>query len=65
MEGNTAYKAMTFSPDIYCVFFYLFRGGLEANQSLRAQHSAAVSSALDDTNVASKSLLSSIDREYF
>ncbi|PWA85208.1 P-loop containing nucleoside triphosphate hydrolases superfamily protein [Artemisia annua] len=39
----------------------IVRGGLEANQSLRTRYSAAVSSAVDDTNVASKNLLSSID----
>lgn len=39
----------------------IVRGGLEANQTLRSRYSAAVSSALDDTNVASKNLLSSID----
>ncbi|KAK1427153.1 hypothetical protein QVD17_15836 [Tagetes erecta] len=39
----------------------IVRGGLEANQSLRARYSAAVSSALDDANVASENLLSSID----
>ncbi|KAL4587620.1 hypothetical protein LXL04_000492 [Taraxacum kok-saghyz] len=39
----------------------IVRGGLEANQILRSRYSAAVSSALDDTNVASKNLLSSIN----
>ncbi|KVH88474.1 hypothetical protein Ccrd_026745 [Cynara cardunculus var. scolymus] len=39
----------------------IVRGGLEANQILRSRYSAAVSSALDDTNVASENLLSSID----
>ncbi|KAL8213831.1 hypothetical protein R6Q57_003280 [Mikania cordata] len=39
----------------------IVRGGLEANQILCARYSAAVSSALNDTNVASKNLLSSID----
>ncbi|XP_076936470.1 kinesin-like protein KIN-5D [Bidens hawaiensis] len=39
----------------------IVRGGLEANQILRARYSAAMSSALDDTSVASKNLLSSID----
>ncbi|XP_071721316.1 kinesin-like protein KIN-5D [Rutidosis leptorrhynchoides] len=39
----------------------IVRGGLKANQTLRTQYSTAVSSVLDDTNVASKNLLSSID----
>ncbi|CAH1418273.1 unnamed protein product [Lactuca virosa] len=39
----------------------IVRGGLEANQILRSRYSSAVSSAVDDTNVASKNLLSSIN----
>lgn len=37
------------------------RGGIEANQNLRAQFSSAVSSALEDVDMANKNLLSSID----
>lgn len=39
----------------------IVRGGMDANQTLRSQFSSAVSSALEDTDVASKSLLSSIN----
>uniref|UniRef100_A0A5B6ZZT6 Kinesin motor domain-containing protein n=1 Tax=Davidia involucrata TaxID=16924 RepID=A0A5B6ZZT6_DAVIN len=39
----------------------IVRGGMEANQNLCAQFSSAVSSALEDADVASKNLLSSID----
>ncbi|KAI3772419.1 hypothetical protein L6452_03605 [Arctium lappa] len=39
----------------------IVRGGLEANQILRSQYSVAASLALNDTNVASNNLLSSID----
>ncbi|XP_024968259.1 kinesin-like protein KIN-5D [Cynara cardunculus var. scolymus] len=39
----------------------IVRGGLEANQNLRSQYSVAASLALNDTNVASSNLLSSID----
>ncbi|GFZ20555.1 P-loop containing nucleoside triphosphate hydrolases superfamily protein [Actinidia rufa] len=39
----------------------IVRGGMEANQNLRAQLSSSVSSALEDADVASKNLLSSID----
>lgn len=44
-------------------FIFLYRGGLDANQTLRTHFSSAVSSALEDTDAASKNLLSSIDRE--
>ncbi|KAK9280536.1 hypothetical protein L1049_014228 [Liquidambar formosana] len=37
------------------------RGGMEANQILRARFSSAVSSAIEDVDVANKNLLSSID----
>ncbi|PWA42619.1 kinesin motor domain-containing protein [Artemisia annua] len=36
-------------------------GGLEASQNLRSQYSVAASSALNDTNIASNNLLTSID----
>lgn len=39
----------------------IVRGGMDANQSLRARLSSAVSSALEDADVASRNLLSSID----
>ncbi|CDP08968.1 unnamed protein product [Coffea canephora] len=39
----------------------IVRGGMDANQSLRARFSSAVSSALEDADVASRNLLSSID----
>ncbi|GFZ17960.1 P-loop containing nucleoside triphosphate hydrolases superfamily protein [Actinidia rufa] len=39
----------------------IVRGGMEANQSLRARFSSSVSSALEDADVASKNLLSSVD----
>ncbi|GMP89151.1 hypothetical protein CsSME_00040843 [Camellia sinensis var. sinensis] len=39
----------------------IVRGGMEANQNLRARFSSAVSSALEDADIASKNLLSSID----
>ncbi|CAI9297888.1 unnamed protein product [Lactuca saligna] len=39
----------------------IVREGLKANQSLRSQYSVAASSALNDTNVASNDLLSSIN----
>ena len=37
---------------------------MEANQILRARFSSAVSTALEDVNIANKDLLSSIDRQY-
>lgn len=39
----------------------IVRGGMEANQNLRTRFSSAVSSALEDVDVANKNLLSSID----
>lgn len=39
----------------------LVRGGLDANQTLRNHFSSAVSSALEDADIASKNFLSSID----
>ncbi|XP_027164914.1 kinesin-like protein KIN-5D [Coffea eugenioides] len=39
----------------------IVRRGMDANQSLRARFSSAVSSALEDADVASRNLLSSID----
>lgn len=39
----------------------IVRGGMDANQSLRARFSSSVSSALEDADVASRNLLSSID----
>uniref|UniRef100_A0A5B7A4Y4 Kinesin motor domain-containing protein n=1 Tax=Davidia involucrata TaxID=16924 RepID=A0A5B7A4Y4_DAVIN len=39
----------------------IVRGGMEANQNLRARFSSAVMSALEDADVASKNFLSSID----
>ncbi|KAL3530672.1 hypothetical protein ACH5RR_009994 [Cinchona calisaya] len=39
----------------------IVKGGMDANQSLRVRFSSAVSSALDDSDVASRNLLSSID----
>ncbi|KAJ7947734.1 Kinesin-like protein [Quillaja saponaria] len=39
----------------------IVRGGIEANQDLRARFSSAVSSALEDANTANKDILSSID----
>lgn len=39
----------------------IVRGGIDANQSLRARFSSSVSSALEDADVASRNLLSSID----
>lgn len=41
-----------------------FRGGMEANKTLRDQFSSAVSTALEDIDVANKGLLSSIDSQY-
>ena len=37
---------------------------MEANQILRARFSSAVSTALEDVDIANKDLLSSIDRQY-
>ena len=37
---------------------------MEANQNLRTRFSSAVSSALEDVDVANKNLLSSIDRKH-
>lgn len=39
----------------------IVRNGMEANQNLRSRFSSALSSALDDVDVANKTLLSSID----
>ncbi|KAK1394579.1 kinesin-like protein KIN-5D [Heracleum sosnowskyi] len=39
----------------------IIRGGMDANQLLRSRFSTAVSSVLEDANIASKSFLSSID----
>ncbi|GAA0173613.1 microtubule binding motor protein [Lithospermum erythrorhizon] len=39
----------------------IVRGGMDANQNLRAQFSSSVSSALNDADIASNNLLSSID----
>ncbi|KAJ7980926.1 Kinesin-like protein [Quillaja saponaria] len=39
----------------------IVRGGIEANQDLRARFSSAMSSALEDADTASKHILSSID----
>ncbi|KAL5581127.1 hypothetical protein UlMin_013569 [Ulmus minor] len=39
----------------------IVRGGTETNEALRARFSSAVSSALEDADVANKNLLSSID----
>lgn len=41
-----------------------FRGGMDANQILRSRFSSAVSSTLEDADIASKNLLCSIDRKY-
>ena len=38
---------------------------MEANQLLRDKLSSAASTSLEDVNVASKSLLSSIDSKFF
>lgn len=41
------------------------RGGMEANQALRAQFSSAVSTTLEDAGIANKDINSSIDCQYF
>ena len=41
------------------------RGGMEANQALRARFSSAVSTTLEDAGIANKDINSSIDRQYF
>lgn len=46
--------------NIFCVN----REGMDANQLLRSRFSTAVSSVLEDANIASKGFLSSIDRKY-
>lgn len=45
-------------------FSFSIRRGREANQILRARFSSAVSTALEDVDIANKDLLSSIDRQY-
>ena len=51
-----------------CFLFFIFgsftRGGMEANQNIHAQFSSAVSTALQDADVANSSLLTSIDCQY-
>lgn len=43
--------------------YVLCRGGMDANQALRVRFSSGVSSTVEDTDAASKHLLSSIDRK--
>lgn len=46
-------------------FFGSFtRGGMEANQNIVARFSSAVSTALQDADVANRNLLTSIDCRY-
>lgn len=51
-----------YSLVIYCELVTFFSEGMNANEVLRAQFSSGVSSTLEDTDVASKILLCSIDR---
>lgn len=43
---------------------FMVRGGIEANQALRARFSSAVSTTLEDAEVANKDIDSSVDRQY-
>lgn len=49
---------------IFCHFSFHTRGGMEANQNLRGRFSSAVSTALEDVDLANNNLLTSIDRQY-
>lgn len=42
----------------------MVRQGIEANQALRSRFSSAMSTTLEDAEIANKDINSSVDREY-
>ncbi|KAL6967423.1 Kinesin-like protein KIN-5D [Sarracenia purpurea var. burkii] len=59
--SNAQDSLLSLEKDNLASLAEIVRGGMETNQNLRAQFSSAMSSALADADVASNSILSSID----